>query len=146
LALVYVALFAISVLPIVSAGPPRSIRPEVALAVGLAALALAVPAAGPSFPLRAGPASLALSAVAAIAEETFFRRLLYGALLRRGVLLAILASAVAFALVHVPLYGMAAFWVDLGAGLLFGWQRWASGGLAAPATTHVAANLLALLR
>jgi hypothetical protein len=38
------------------------------------------------------------------------------------------------------------FWVDLGAGLLFGWQRWASGGWAAPAITHGAANLMAVLR
>jgi hypothetical protein len=40
---------------------------------------------------------------------------------------------------------MAAFWVDLGAGLLLSWQRWASGTWAVPAATHVAANLLVVL-
>ena len=36
--------------------------------------------------------------------------------------------------------------VDLGAGLLLSWQRWASGGWGAPAATHVVANLVAVLR
>jgi membrane protease YdiL (CAAX protease family) len=141
----YVALLAVSTAPPIPAAASRSLRPAIALAVGLAALAVSIQVAGPAFPLRARPAGLALSVLAAIAEEAFFRRLLYGALLRRGVPVAILLSAVAFALVHVPVYGMAALWIDLGAGLLFGWQRWASGGLAAPAATHVAANLLTLL-
>ena len=41
---------------------------------------------------------------------------------------------------------MAAFPVDLGAGLVFGWQRWATGSWVAPAGTHAAANLVAVLR
>jgi membrane protease YdiL (CAAX protease family) len=53
---------------------------------------------------------------------------------------------VVFALVHLPAYGTAAIPVDFGAGLLFGWQRWASGTWTAPAITHGAANLLAVLR
>jgi hypothetical protein len=48
--------------------------------------------------------------------------------------------------VHVPLYGAPVFWVDLGAGLLFSWQRWASGDWTAPAATHALANVLAVLR
>ena len=59
---------------------------------------------------------------------------------------AIAISGVVFALVHLPAYGTAAIPVDLGAGLLFGWQRWASGTWATPAITHGAANLLAVLR
>ena len=55
-------------------------------------------------------------------------------------------SAVSFAAVHVPLYGPAVFWVDLGAGLLFGWQRWASGDWHASAATHALANLAAVIR
>jgi hypothetical protein len=37
-------------------------------------------------------------------------------------------------------YGVAAS-VDLGAGLLLSWQRWASGTWTVPAATHAAANL-----
>ena len=59
---------------------------------------------------------------------------------------AIGGSALLFAAVHVPIYGPAVFWVDLGAGLLFSWQRWASGTWGASAATHAAANLLAVLR
>jgi len=62
-----------------------------------------------------------------------------------AIVLAALA-ALLFAALHVPIYGPAVFWVDLGAGLLLSWQRWASGGWGAPATTHVVANLVAVLR
>jgi membrane protease YdiL (CAAX protease family) len=67
-------------------------------------------------------------------------------LLRLGAVAAIAITAVVFALVHLPAYGTAAIPVDFGAGLLFGWQRWASGTWTAPAITHGAANLLAVLR
>ncbi len=59
--------------------------------------------------------------------------------------MAVVGSALLFAAVHVPLYGVAAFPVDLGAGLLFSWQRWASGDWTVPAATHAAANLLAVI-
>lgn len=93
-------------------------------------------------PLHATTAALAASAAAAVAEELFFRRLLYGALERFGPAVAITASALLFALVHVPHYGLAALPVDLAAGFVFGWQRWASGSWTAPAATHVFANLV----
>jgi membrane protease YdiL (CAAX protease family) len=57
----------------------------------------------------------------------------------------VVASALLFALVHLPFYGMAAFPVDLGAGLLFGWQRWSSGTWTVPAATHAAANLMVVI-
>jgi hypothetical protein len=47
--------------------------------------------------------------------------------------------------VHIPSYGLAALPVDLGAGLLFAWQRWVSGRWTVPAATHAAANLLAVI-
>jgi hypothetical protein len=59
---------------------------------------------------------------------------------------AVVGSAALFALVHLPAYGVAAFPVDLGAGLLFSWQRWASGTWTTSAATHAWANLLAVLR
>jgi membrane protease YdiL (CAAX protease family) len=98
----------------------------------------------PPFPF--GPAAVALGSLAAVAEEAFFRRFLYGRLARLGAVAAVGGSALLFAMVHVPVYGVAAFWVDLGAGLLFSWQRWASGGWSVSASTHVVANLLAVMR
>jgi membrane protease YdiL (CAAX protease family) len=86
------------------------------------------------------------NSLAAVAEEAFFRKLVYGWLAPMRAEFAVAGSALLFALVHVPIYGVAVFWVDLGAGLLFGWQRWASGRWDVPAATHVAANLLAVMR
>ena len=94
-----------------------------------------------------GAGALVMGAVAAVAEEAFFRRLMYAWLERWwGPALAVLVSALAFALVHVPLYGASVLWVDLGAGVLLSWQRWATGSWAAPAATHVVANALAVAR
>jgi len=56
----------------------------------------------------------------------------------------VLGSATLFALVHLPAYGTAALPVDLGAGLLLSWQRFASGRWTVPAATHAVANLLAV--
>jgi membrane protease YdiL (CAAX protease family) len=104
----------------------------------------AVRATLPTVVLPATVTAVVAGSVAAVAEEAFFRMFLYGWLSRWGAPVAVLGSAVAFAAVHVPLYGLAAFPIDLGAGLLLGWQRWATGGWSAPAVTHVVANLLML--
>jgi membrane protease YdiL (CAAX protease family) len=131
-------------------GSVRAKRPElhpfIVFAVGIGALIVARTMAGPVPPLPTGAVAVLLGAVAAVAEEAFFRKLVYGALAPSGTAVAVVVSAMAFALVHVPLYGGAVFWVDFGAGLVLGWQRWASGFWAAPASTHVAANVLAVLR
>lgn len=82
---------------------------------------------------------------AAVAEELFFRRFLYGALAGWGAAAAVAGSAIAFALVHIPAYGTAVFPVDLAAGLVLSWQRWATGSWTASAVTHAAANLMAIL-
>jgi membrane protease YdiL (CAAX protease family) len=116
----------------------------VPLGVGLAAVALAGVVAGPAPPPRVGAAAAGLALLAAVAEEALFRRLLYARLARHGAVLAVLGSAVLFALVHLPAYGTAALPVDLGAGLLLSWQRFASGRWAVPAVTHAVANLLAV--
>jgi membrane protease YdiL (CAAX protease family) len=120
-------------------------RGGAALVAGLAAVAAAALLAGPVPPLPGGALAVALSLLAAVAEEALFRGALFGVLERRGAAVAVAASAVLFALVHVPSYGLAAAPVDLGAGLLFGWQRWASGRWTVPAATHAAANLLAVI-
>ncbi len=114
------------------------------LALGLAGVGVAAVAGGriPAAPL--GATALPLALFAAVAEEALFRRAAYGWLERYGVAVAVVGSALMFAAIHVPLYGVAAFPVDLGAGLLLSWQRWASGTWGVPAATHAAANLLAV--
>jgi membrane protease YdiL (CAAX protease family) len=113
------------------------------LGIGLAAVAAAGVVAGPAPHPRVGAAAAGLGLLAAVAEEALFRRLLYLRLLARyGTVVAVLGSAVLFALVHLPAYGTAALPVDLGAGLLLSWQRSASGRWTVPAVTHAVANLL----
>jgi membrane protease YdiL (CAAX protease family) len=146
LAAIYLMLGIISVAVPVATNQQHALSPPVVVAIGLVALAVASLVAGPRAPLAHGAEALALGSLAAASEEAFFRRFLYGRLVRYGPVVAIGISALLFAVVHVPAYGVAVFWVDLGAGLLLSWQRWASGGWAAPAATHVAANILAVIR
>lgn len=117
-----------------------------ALGLGLAAVAAVAVAIRPVPAGPAGTAAVLLTLAAAVAEEALFRQALYRWLAARGgAVLAVAGGALLFALVHVPFYGMAAFPVDLGAGLLFGWQRWSSGRWSVPAATHAAANLLVVI-
>lgn len=85
---------------------------------------------------------IALVVLAAVAEEAFFRRLVYGALRPGGDAVAVVGSATLFAVVHVTVYGWWVLPLDLAAGLVLSWQRWASGTWTVPAATHVAANLM----
>lgn len=93
-------------------------------------------------PVPVSWAAISAGLIAAIAEEAFFRRLVYGWLEQWGGAVAIAGSAMVFAAIHFPSYGLTAMPVDLAAGLLFGWQRWAAGTWSAPAVTHAAANFL----
>ncbi len=140
------AILAGSLLVPVARGDAR-LHPWLVLAAGLAAVAIALVTGGRPMPAPLVTWALPLSLLAAIAEEALFRRAAYGALERHGAVVAIGVTALAFALVHVPLYGVAVFPVDLGAGLLLSWQRWASGSWTVPAATHAAANgLMTVLR
>ena len=96
-------------------------------------------------PAGLGPVGLGLTAMASLAEEAFFRGFLFSRLLRHGPLLAIVASAGAFALIHVLGYPPAAVAVDFAAGLMFGWQRWVTGSWLVPAGTHLLANLMVVM-
>ncbi|MDQ4091048.1 MAG: CPBP family intramembrane metalloprotease, partial [Actinomycetota bacterium] len=99
-------------------------------------------------PVRMGPVAVAvgLNALAAVAEEAFFRRYLYGLVDERwGSTAAVLVTAGAFALVHVTVWGLWVLPLDLAAGLVLSWQRAATGRWSVPAATHVVANSLALL-
>ena len=121
------------------------LRPAIVAAVGLAGVGLAALAAGPPVHSAFGASALPLAFFAAVAEEALFRRTAYGWLACSGPAIAVAGSTLLFAAVHLPLYGVAAFPVDLGAGLLLSWQRWASGTWTIPAATHAAANLLAVM-
>ena len=117
------------------------------LGLGLAAVLASTGTTAPPPPVPpGGVAAILLTSLAAVSEEAFFRRFLYGRMLGYGAGVAVAGSALSFALVHLPAYGWPAFPVDLGAGLLFSWQRWASGRWSVPAATHVVADLLAVMR
>ncbi len=88
------------------------------------------------------PEAFVANIVAAIAEEAFFRRFVYGWLAARGEGFAIAGAAALFALIHVPIYGFGVLPIDFAAGLLLGWQRRESGTWTSSAVTHVVANIL----
>ncbi|MCA1693019.1 MAG: CPBP family intramembrane metalloprotease [Actinobacteria bacterium] len=121
----------------------RTVWPALALgcaAFGVGRLLVGLP------PVASGLAlALALNAIAAIAEEVFFRRLVYGLLLPRGTGAAVAGSAALFAVAHVTVWGLWVLPLDLAAGLVLSWQRAATGRWSVPAVTHVVANTLALL-
>jgi membrane protease YdiL (CAAX protease family) len=116
------------------------------LAVGIGAVVLARAASGAAPPVPVTATVVTLNIAAAVAEEAFFRGFLFDRLRPWGVAVSVTVTALTFALIHLPLYGVAALPVDLGAGLLLSWQRAASGTWAVPAATHALANVLAVLR
>lgn len=116
------------------------------VALGVSAFAAGRALGGGLAPHPATARFLALNLFAAVAEEAFFRRAVFGALLRSsGAGAAIGGSAVLFAVVHVSVYGFWALPIDLAAGLLLSWQRHVAGTWTAPALTHAIANVLVLL-
>jgi len=125
--------------------PSATARALPVLGVGLAAFLLGRVLGGGHAPQPLSFQVVALGTLAAIAEEAFFRRLVYDTLLPGGAALAVVGSAVLFALVHVTVYGAWVLPIDLAAGLVLSWQRWASGTWKVPAVTHALANLLVVI-
>ncbi|HEX9775773.1 MAG TPA: CPBP family intramembrane glutamic endopeptidase [Actinomycetota bacterium] len=122
----------------------RPLRWIVVTSAGMAAFALSL-AFGPLAEAPATALGVAAVTLAAVSEELFFRRLTFGWVEGRwGAAHAVVVTAALFAIVHVPMYGVAVLPLDLAAGFVFGWQRWASGGWTAPLVTHVAVNLVHL--
>ncbi len=125
--------------------------PVAQLAVGMAgglalvALALLTRRAGPQIAID--PASslapwAAVTVLVAVGEEAILRGVLFDAAEEAGGVVAALAvTSVAFALLHVPLYGWHVVPLDLGVGLFLGGLRVLGGGVAAPATAHAVADL-----
>jgi membrane protease YdiL (CAAX protease family) len=139
------------------AGPSRRPRASAITALGvpiglglaggatLVGLALAVRWPGPWIPLRPA-ASLApwavVTVVVATAEELVLRGTLFDALDEGlGLAAAIGGTTIAFALIHVPLYGWHVVPLDLGVGLVLAGLRLLSGGVVAPAIAHALADL-----
>lgn len=125
---------------------PRAVRTWVVVSlVGIGAFAAGRALVGGHAPMAFSGYAVATSTLAAVAEEVWFRRLCFGLLLPAGPVFAICGSTLLFAVVHVATYGWWVLPLDLAAGALLGWQRWATGSWTASAVTHVIANLLVLL-
>jgi membrane protease YdiL (CAAX protease family) len=113
-----------------------------AVLIGLALVAH-LDRVGPSLaPAAAFLPWTAVTIVVATAEEAVLRGALFSAVRRHGgVVAAIVVTSVAFALMHVPLYGWHVVPLDLGVGIFLGGLRLASGGIAAPAVAHAVADI-----
>ena len=83
-----------------------------------------------------------VTVLVASAEEAVLRGVLFDRLTRAGgILLAIGVTTLAFALLHVPLYGWHVVPLDLAVGLGLGGLRVATRSVAAPAIAHAMADL-----
>jgi len=149
------ALFGLALAGLAMTGP-RSLRgdaarPRLAVALGLGgglalvgiALVARVGEIGPALlpAVAFGPWAVVTLLVAG-AEELLLRGVLYGALERAGGgLVALAMTSVAFALMHVPLYGWHVVPLDLGVGVFLGGLRLAGGGWQGPAIAHAIADL-----
>jgi membrane protease YdiL (CAAX protease family) len=80
--------------------------------------------------------------VVAVAEEALLRGSLFTALQdRAGTAAAIAVTSLAFALLHVPLYGFGVLPLDLAVGVWLGALRATTGSVTAPALAHALADL-----
>jgi membrane protease YdiL (CAAX protease family) len=122
-------------------GGPRWRRRMLVLCVGILAFA-AARLLGGAAPESLNAQWVALNSLAALAEEAFFRRVVYGWLRPGGPALAVAGSAVLFGLAHVTVYGWWVLPVDLAAGGVLAWQRWAGDSWLVSGLTHVIANVL----
>ena len=149
LTVLFLVLLAVSLLWPARPGPDRAtptapILPVLLLGIGAFVVGRLLLAGSPS-PASATVLVVGLNTLAAVAEEAFFRRFVYGALLASGPVAAVVGSAVLFAAIHLTVYGAWVLPLDLAAGLLFGWQRQVTGSWTVPAVTHAAANFLVVL-
>jgi len=127
----------------------RSVAIGVAVGLGLAAMAVIGPALGGStrVPGLGRPDVTFLpwalvTVLVASAEEAVLRGVLFTRVARAGgIHLAIGVTTVAFAMLHVPLYGWHVLPLDLAVGLGLGGLRVATRSIAAPAAAHAMADL-----
>jgi len=132
-------------------GPHPAKQALAGAAVGLALVALVLGGTlvtgSTNAPGLARPASpfapwALVTILVAVAEEAVLRGLLFDRLRRSGgTVVALALTTVAFALLHVPLYGWHVVPLDLAVGLALGGLRIATRGIAAPAVAHAIADL-----
>lgn len=152
-------LFGVALLVLAAFGGRPGIEPNLlrAAATGLAgglvlvgiALVARLPIASSPLPpgALAGPAAIfipwvAITVLVATAEELVLRGALFRSLeATGGVWAAVLITTLAFALMHVPLYGWHVVPLDLGVGLWLAGLRLLTGGVVAPAVAHTVADL-----
>jgi membrane protease YdiL (CAAX protease family) len=142
------AVFALILAVVVSASRPVAALSARALCIGLAgAVVVVLPAVVVLRVTDVRPASAyagwaVVTTLVAVSEEAVLRGALFTAISRwRGADVAVAGGAVAFALLHVPLYGWRVLPVDLAVGMVLGALRLLSGGWAAPAVAHAGADL-----
>ena len=144
--------FGLTLLGLALAAGWRPARPRLgALGVGVVGglLLIGIPElVGPSsraaIGIRPEPflAWLTVTALVVAAEEAILRGALVSALdAAGGPVVAVAVSSMAFALMHVPVYGWGVVPVDLAAGVLLAGLRYLTGGTAAPTTAHLLADL-----
>ena len=145
--------FGVALLALAAAGGVRRVeRPSgraLAIGAGGGAVLVAVALAGrigepsPTLGLAAPFVPWALITIlVGTAEELVLRGVMFRLLMRAGGgVTAVLVTTVAFALMHVPLYGWHVVPLDLGVGLWLAGLRLVSGGAAAPAAAHSLADL-----
>jgi membrane protease YdiL (CAAX protease family) len=84
---------------------------------------------------------LLVTALVAITEEALLRGVLFAHVTQlHGDRAAVLITAVAFAVLHVPLYGWQVLPLDVAVGVVLGILRLVSGTWVAPAVAHVLAD------
>lgn len=127
---------------------PKLAMRHVAWGVGAAAVLCIPPLlqrlvhGGVDEPATALPLWAAVVTLVAVAEELFLRGALFEAAVRwRGEREAIVLTAVAFSLLHVPVYGWHVALLDLAVGVVLGVLRVVAGSVSAPALAHVLADL-----
>ena len=99
-------------------------------------------AAGSGVPAAPGVAGAGVVSLVAVAEELLLRGALYDRIRSwRGQTWAIALTSIAFALLHVPIYGWHVFVLDLAVGVWLGTLRTVSGTVTAPAVAHALADL-----
>jgi membrane protease YdiL (CAAX protease family) len=83
-----------------------------------------------------------ITLLVAAGEEAVLRGVLLDRLERvAGLIPAIALTTIAFALIHVPLYGWHVVPLDLAVGLVLAGLRISTSGLAAPIAAHAVADL-----
>ena len=142
------ALVAVAIVGGVTFGSARPVAIATGIVGGLVLVGLALTsrlAPGPTIPFAPASALLpwaSVTLVVAFGEELVLRGALFEAIATSlGDPAAVLVTSVAFALIHVPLYGWHVVPLDLGVGLWLGGLRLVSGGVAAPAVAHAIADL-----